>query len=345
VYLAELMSVHPLYRAAQRLSEEISQEERQQGQGGLFTPLGAWTARSLADISLGGYPYEAFHRDWMTWEAQLIGPPELEERGLPPDLEAEKRWRYRQIEWEEAQALAQVRAEEGRRLAAVREELVRERLVELTNAGLNVKLPPGEARQKAEEIRRQIWAEIEQAVSRERQASEARIAAQAERLAGESRRLKSQVDAELEGEARARRENRLLGGEGPREEMRRGVAGLYERLEANGAHDERPVAERGPTDLQEAEEARNRAFAAYQQTRRRQLQRLEESRAQLVRAMLADLRLATMRVAFEHNLRLTLVPPGSPTSVDLTPQVRTYLKAIWSGSISSQQDAEETARR
>lgn len=345
VYLAELMSVHPLYPAAQRLSEEISREEREQAQAGLFAPLGPWTARPLAGVILGGFPYAAFHRYWVAWEAQLVGPPEPQEAGLPPDLEAEKRWRYRQIELEEAQALAQVRAEESRRLAAVREELVRERLVELTNAGLNVRLPAGEARQKAEEIRGQIWAEIEEAVSRERQASEARVALQAQRLASQSRRLKAQVDAELEEEARARRESRLLGVEGPREEMRRGVAGLPGRPGVDSGRVERPGAEPDGTDLQEAEEARNRALAAYHEARRRQLQCLQECRVQLVRAMLADLRLATTRVAFEHNLRLTLVPPGSPTRVDLTSQVRRYLRTIWSGTMSSQHHAEETARR
>ncbi len=345
VYLAELLSAHPLYPAAQRLSEEISREEREQGQAAPLASLEPWTARPLAGLSLGEFPYEAFHRDWVAWEAQLVGPPESEQRGLPPDLEAEKRWRYRQIELEEVQALAQVRAEESRRLAAIREELVRERLVELTNAGLSVQLPPGEARQKAEEIRRQIWTDIEEAVSRERQASEARLALQAERLARQSQRLKTQVDAELEEEAQARRESRLLGVEGPREEMRRGVAGLLGHLGIDSGRLERSGAEPSPTDLQEAEQARNRAFAAYQEARRRQLRRLKESRAQLIRAMLADLRLATTRVAFEHNLRLTLVPPGSPTQVDLTSQVRRHLRTIWSGRTSLQPHAEETARR
>ena len=347
VYLAQLMSAHPLYPAAQRLAAEIGRLGR--------TPAPAVTAevgeRWTTPLFLGppplAFPQDAFLRDWQTWQTGLVIPAPPETAGLPPDLEAARDWRYRQIDLEQARKLAEARATESRRLAQFRDKLVRDRLEELTNAGLDLKVPPAEAPQREEETRRRIWDEIEAAVAREQaESAEKRLPAVQAQLDAETARRKAEVDAEVQAEARARRESALPTLVEPRQEMEQRVKRFANPPSTGGQPTQLPGMAPTATDLRAAEQARDQALAEYERTRQRQLQRLEESQAALIRSILADVRLAAMRAAFEDNLRLNLVPPGSPRGADLTDQVRRRVELIWSGrDLLSAGSVEETNHR
>jgi hypothetical protein len=232
----------------------------------------------------------------------------------------------------------------------------------LTNAGLNLAgtpatpgaeaaLEPGRqaaaaAAQEAEANQR-VWDQIEAAVAREEAESREKRLPQVEaQLATDAAQRKAQVDAEVQAEAKARQAQEIP----PTQEGRRELEGRLKQFVAAPHGPSRPesLASPAPTgaELRAAEQARAQALTAYEQTRQRQLQRLEASQAQLIHAILADVRLAAMRVAFEDNLRLDLVPPGEPRGIDLTNRVRKHLESIWTGrAVLSAGSAEESQRR
>lgn len=347
VYLAQLMSGHPLFPAAQRLAAEISRLE-QAAVPAIGSGVGeGWLSPLYLGPAPGVFPRDAFLRDWRTWQAGLLTPAPLETVGLPPDLEAAREWRYRQIELEQAAQMAQARAAESRVLARLRESLVRERMEELTNAGLDLSVPPAEAARREEEIHRRIWDQIEATVAREQaQAEQKRLPAIQARLDAETARRKAEVDAQVQAEARLRQESVLPELVEPRQRMEARVA----RFADLPFGPEQPAQLGGlapsVTDLATAERARDEALAHYQQTRLEQIQRLKRSQAALVRLILADVRLAAMRVAFQDNLRLSLVPPGSAFGANLTDRVSRRAQQIWSGRDRLfTGGAEETDRR
>ncbi len=341
------MCTHPLYPAARRLAAEIDRLER------VETPTVAaevgegWAPPVFASPALLAFPQDVFQRDWQAWDAGLVTATPLETAGLPPDLEAARDWRYREIDLEQARKLAQVRADESRRLAELRENLVRERLEELTNAGLDFSGLPAEARARGEEKRRQIWDQIEGATAREQaEYLHKRLPALQARLAAETARRKAEVDTAIQAETRVRHESAIPALLEPRHEMEQRMQRFTGAV--RGQEPPTSLPGMGPTaaDLRAAEEARDQAFTAYREARERQLQRLQESQVQLVRAIIADVRLAAMRVAFGDNLRLTLVPPGSPQGADLTDQVRRRVDSIWLGrKLLPAGSVEETQHR
>jgi hypothetical protein len=326
------MSAHPLWPAAQRLAAEIDRL------GGTAVPAVAgeagesWRTPIFVGPAPLAYPEDLFQRDWREWQTGLTMPAPVETAALPPDLEAARTWRYRQIDLEQARKLMEARATESRRLAQFREKLVRDHLEELTNAGLDMSVPRAETRQKGPEAAQKIWDRIEAAVAQQQaESTQKRLPAIEARLAAESRQRKAQVDADIQAEAQARRESEIPALVEPRQGFEQHMEQFAGRPHEEGRQEQ--VAGMAPPagDVRAAEQARAQARAEYEQARQRQLARLQQSQAELIRAILADVRLAAMRAAFEDNLRLDLVPPGSPRGADLTEKVRWRLELIWSG--------------
>lgn len=334
VYLAQLMPVHPLWPAAKRLAAELERLRRP------LLPMEisagwTWDTPTLLGPAPWAYPQTALRRDWLEWRQGLAAPVSTPDATLPADLQAARLWRYRQIELEQARRLLEAQSLESRRLAQFREQLVREHLDELTNAGLDLSVPPAEARQKGAETVERIWTHIEAMVARaEAESTQKRLPAVEAQLAEEARRRRAEVDAEIEAEAAARRERETP----PLVEPQRGFQQRLEKFVERSPEEPGPQQLAGTTpeagDLVAAQQAYYRAQAEYHQARQRQLTRLENSQARLVRAILADLRLAALRTAYEKNLRLSLVPPGSPQGADLTELVRRRLQQIWSAKDS-----------
>lgn len=334
MYLAQLMPVHPLWPAAKRLAAELERLRRP------LLPMEisagwTWDTPTLLGPAPWAYPQTALRRDWLEWRQGLAAPVSTPDATLPADLQAARLWRYRQIELEQARRLLEAQSLESRRLAQFREQLVREHLDELTNAGLDLSVPPAEARQKGAETVERIWTHIEAMVARaEAESTQKRLPAVEAQLAEEARRRRAEVDAEIEAEAAARRERETP----PLVEPQRGFQQRLEKFVERSPEEPGPQQLAGTTpeagDLVAAQQAYSRAQAEYHQARQRQLTRLENSQARLVRAILADLRLAALRTAYEKNLRLSLVPPGSPQGADLTELVRRRLQQIWSAKDS-----------
>ncbi|HEY3397486.1 MAG TPA: hypothetical protein VGM19_07510 [Armatimonadota bacterium] len=328
MYLAQLIPTHPLYPAYQRLTEQIARE--QAARPGPFPPMMGWQIPVLSGPELGAYPRASLQADLADWEAGLTLPPAYQPGVLPADLEASRRWRYRLLDLDDARQLEALQATESRRLAAVRERLVRDRLADLANAGGDLTVPAAEAQQRAEQERQAIWDEINKQLAQEQTASDAKIALAQEKLNADAVAARAAIDAEVKAEAATRQTNRLPALTTSRQEMQQKLRGLASSL----GPEARPAPLRGvaplPGSLEQSSAARAATLAAVDQARRQELQRLRDSQAQLLRSLLADVRLAALRVAFEQNLRLTLVPSGEPTGPDLTDQVRTNLQQMWS---------------
>ena len=347
MYLAELMAAHPLYPAARRLADDIS---RLSG-AGIPAIAGAagerWTTPLLAGPTPFDFPQNALESDWRDWEAGLVTLVPPADGTLPADLETARRWRDQQIDLEEARQRTVAEADESQKLAEFREKLVREHLAELTNAGLNLATPAAQAPgaeamgQQAQETAaaaareaetsKRVWDQIEAAVAQEAAASQQRLAQREAQVKIETAQRQAQVAAEVQAEAKARQAAEHPPTQAGRQEMEARMKEFAASPHQAGRP--APLAGAAPTgaEMRAAEQARAQALAAYEQTRQRQLQRLRESQAQLLRAILADVRLTAMRVAFEDNMRLDLVPPGEPRGRDLTDRVRRRLELIWTG--------------
>jgi len=167
----------------------------------------------------------------------------------------------------------------------------------------------------------------------EAQASQARVAAAQEKLAGESAAAKAKIDAEIAAEAAARRRQAQDSPEAGR--LREEMAEAVRDLTAQRGIGERTRQLAGippPGEVRESvAQAQGEVLGQYEATRRLQIERLRAGQAALMRAILADTRRAVMKVAFEDNLRLHLIPAGSPVGQNLTAQVHERVRAIWTG--------------
>jgi hypothetical protein len=332
VYLAELISLHPLYPAARRAGEEMDRlRSGELPEAPARMPLD-WEL-PLMSGELGMFPEGELRREYRAWVAGLKSPTVPATEGLPADLAASQQWRYMQVELATAQTLAEFRGRESQRLAQLRETLVRSRLTELTNAGIVTGVPPAQARETAAEQQAQIWQEIEEQTQAEQQESEHRIVAEKRRLETQARAQKAVIEREINQEAAARRraaqEIPELAG------LRAEMTGRMEEVVAAGGVGERArqVSGAAPpaTVRSSAEQAREEAFAEYEATRQRQLERLAEGQAATLRAIMQDMRRVVMMIAFRDNLRLHVIPAASPVGRDLTGEVRAKVQAVWAG--------------
>lgn len=328
MYLAQLISAHPLYSAVRRLGEEIERHRQ-------ATPLttgenisASWEAEGLSGPLPGDYPQQALREDWQAWESGLAAPETSEEGGLPEDLAASRDWRYQQIEADMANKLTRVRTEESRRQARLREQLVRGYLTELTNLGLG--RPPAQDPEQPTRRRQEIWADIQGRLRQEQVQSEARVALAGEQFEADACAKKAQVDAEVQAEAQARREIQMPALLGPQQEMQERVEELVGQSQAGGRQVEVLGAELPPGVQEESRQAREQILAEYEEARQRQLDRFIKSREKLLHDIWDDTRKAVLRVAFEQNLTIHLVPPGSARGRNLTTQVRRRVEEIWS---------------
>lgn len=282
----------------------------------------------MLTAGLGPFPTEALRREAELWRAGLEPPAVAPPVETPTDLQASRSWRYLRIEVEAARKLGELQNAESRALAERREELVRSRLTELTNLGL----PPDADEAQAAAKRAEIWAGIEAEMAAATQASQRRLLAKQQELAVEAAAAKAKVDRELEEEA-ARRQQRAESREAGilRGEMAEAVQALADQQGVQKRA--RQLTGLGPPAgiRESAVQAQEEVRGQYEATRRLQSERLRAGQAALMRGILADTRRAVMKVAFEDNLRLHLLPAGSPVGEDLTATVRERVRAIWAG--------------
>jgi hypothetical protein len=335
VYLAELIPAHPLYPAAQRLGEEISRLESGHPTAPNLAFPPPWTTPTLSGV-LGDFPEAQLREQWQGWQAGLQTPAALEPPGLPADLEASRRWRYLQVEADQARSLAQVRAQESQRLAQFREQLVRSRLTELSNAGLDLSPEPATGPAANNPQQAQIWKEIEDQVQAEQAKSQARIDAVQQTLAAEAEAKQAEIDRQIQAEAASRKQQAQdipeLGE--LRQDMSQALSDLVAR-DGMGPRTRQLAGVEFPSGArQSGEEAQRQSLAAFEQTRQLQLQRLLDGQGVLLSAIVADTRRAVAKVAFEQNLRVHLIPTGAPEGRDLTAQVGERVRALWSGQES-----------
>ena len=230
-----------------------------------------------------------------------------------------------------AQRLAAIEAEESQRLAQLRQSLVQKSLNELTNLGLDLSTPEAEVAAQVAAQRQAIWDRINGQLAQEQTASAARVALATEKLDAAAGVSRGQVEASLSEEAQRRVGKLAPLLEQPRSEMRRRLEDLVGALRPGGRPAQVLAGELEPGQIARAAQERERALQQVRATRERQLGRLVESRAGLLRGILDDTRRAVTLVAFEDNLRLHLLPAGQAQGPDLTGQVAERLRQVWTG--------------
>jgi hypothetical protein len=330
VYLAELLSAHPLYEEARSLGEEIAQLQSGSRPGFLWPA--PWSVPLLSG-GLGPFPEAALRGEAHNWRAGLETAVAVLPPGLPADLETSRQWRYLQIDAKRAHKLAALESAESARLATQREELVRSRLTELTNVGLDLSLPAPQRREEADRKQAAIWAEIEAEMAAETTASKAEVAAEGKALAVEAAAEKAKIEAEILAEAEARRRQAQTSPalQDLREDMNKAVEGLVAQ-DGVGERTKQLAGIPPPAGMRESgAQAQAQVLAQYEATRRLQIERLRAGQAALMLAILADTRRAVLKVAFEDNLRLHLIPTASPVGANLTAEVGERVRAIWTG--------------
>lgn len=331
VYVAQLVSEHPLYEQYRRLEQEIASL-----QVSCTVPAVPPVPLELGALFLPGpelprFPLEQFEHRRALWQATLLPErPVTTSTELAPDLVAELQWQRHQLERQEQRQIDVLEARENECVAELRAAAVRARQEALNNAGLNIKLPEREAQEAAEKERRRLWDEIEA------ETAAARAQAQ-ERIATETARIQAETEVamtEAERSVRQRVQKRLevfvkTGSETPRR-MSNAVVPPSPPVSAPGVSWQTatpPSGEFQPTlpPLLEAD----------RRTRLAQASRLALARAKLGADIFEATALAVERIAGLHDWRLYLPPEEPATGADMTERVRPELRRLFHPESSS----------
>lgn len=176
VFVAQLMSEHPLYGQLQRLEQEAA-ALRRLGSSPLTVPPPQAPLAELVLPALDGppMPLPDFAPRRTDWELgpSLLPPPAT--TYLAPDLLAELDWTRRRLDRETQQLLAEARSREELELSRRRAQAIRDRQEQYNNAALDLELNDDEAQAAAAERRLALQEEVELLMAAERVAAEERL--------------------------------------------------------------------------------------------------------------------------------------------------------------------------
>jgi len=326
VFVARLVTEHPLYEQYRRLEQEIAFLRQPCGGPALAPPVFvALGPLFLLPPEPPRFPLERFATDRQQWELTLLPETVATPAELAPDLAAELQWQTRMAErWARQQASnAQARAEAS--VAEARAAAVRARQEALNNAGLDLGAgdeAKAQAAWQAEHDR--IFAEIES------ETATARAAAN-ERLAQEVGRIQAQMRARIAGAEEDARQRMGLRSEilvNSGSENRTGMSKALVSPEAppavagvNWQPTVNPAAA-PPPDLAALS-------LADQRVRAEQAARLAATRADLARAIYQATALAVLRIAGVRHLEVYLPPEQPAAGRDLTEAFRPALRHVF----------------
>jgi hypothetical protein len=208
VYIARLLSEHPLYPQYQRLAQEIASLQKP-----CVLPTTPPVFLELGELFLPGpqpprFPLEQFELRRAEWRLTLVPVQPASLAALDADLLAELRWSKTQAEERASAQVMLLESREDARVAEVRAEAVRRHQEALNNVGLNLTATDREARDARDaaeqQERRRLWTEIEQEVAAARAAADQTMAASRQQIDDD---LQAQL-RDLEAEAWQRVEKR-----------------------------------------------------------------------------------------------------------------------------------------
>ncbi|MBU0607690.1 MAG: hypothetical protein KKI08_07365 [Armatimonadetes bacterium] len=325
VYVAQLLSEHPLYDQAQHLDQEIAALRRP-----LQPPAAPPLLLELGELFLPGpepprFPLEQFESQRHEWQLTLLPDRPAETTALAPDLAAELAWQRQTAEKEARTALLRLAAQADSRVAEARAAAVRARQEALNNAGLDLTNRTREAAAAAQRTRDQLWEEIEQETSRARAAAEAQLAEARRQVNDEMARRIAAATEDANSRMQKRMEIRLKSGSETKNRMSNTLMPPEPvRLEPGVAW------QPGQPPEPFARESSTRSVAAAdRQTREAQMARLAAARSHLQAQMYEAVALAVLRSAGIRGWDLRLPPDEPAEGPDLTERVRPDIRRVF----------------
>lgn len=325
VYVAQLMSEHPLYDQYRRLDLEIAALRR-----GCETPEVSPVFLELGELFLPGpeppeFPVARFAGRKAEWRLALLPDLPAPSTSLPADLAAELSWQQRRAERLASQQLARVIAREEECVARERAAAVRARQEALNNAGLDLTLNIREAREAGAQKRQQLWAEIEAETARAQTQAEARITAESQQIEGTLRRQMAAVEAEISARHENRAQISIKSGSELRSRMSNTLTPPDPLPPGEGAT-WRPTSELSTSRF---EPTLAPLIEADRRVRLAQAARLAAIRADLGADIFRATALAVLRSAGLKGWQIYLPPEERTVGRDLTEQIRPELKRMF----------------
>jgi len=333
VYVARLLSEHPLWDQVRRLDQEIASLRQSP-----VAPVAPPVFLELGELFLPGpepprFPLDRFQTERRRWELTLLPDRPAETRELAPDLAAELARERRTIELRARRELAEATSREQERVAERRAEAVRARQEAFNNAGLDLTARGREAIAAAQRTREALWAEIEQETSQAQAQAQARLAEVRRQIAHETEQRVASATADAWGRMQKRAEMAANSGSETRHHMSKGVTPLEPLEMAEGAQ-WRPSYVPG----EQLQPTIGPMAIAERRTREAQAARLSVARAQLLQQAYDGVARAVLRIGGAHNWDIQLPPDEPAVGSDMTEQVRSELRRMFHPERSQQEE-------
>ncbi|MGE5531743.1 MAG: hypothetical protein ACM3VW_06495 [Bacteroidota bacterium] len=331
VYVARLLSEHPLYPQYQRLGQEIASLRKP-----CVIPTTPPVFLELGELFLPGpqpprFPLEQFELRRAQWRLTLIPQEPAALAALDADVRAELRWAKIQAEEHAAAQLQRVQSTEDARVAEVRAAAVRAQQEALNNAGLKLTgsgdREAREARDAEEQQERQrLWAEIEQQVAAARTDADRAVAASRQQIDEDLRSQLRDLQAEASQRMEKRREIFVKSGSEIRTRMSKAMA-PPEPLALSQGLSWQPAA--APAISAGLSPDAAKLLQREQRRREAQATLLIARRADLAAQIERGVELAVRRVAALESIRLTVPPMEAAQGPDVTEALRPALRTMF----------------
>ena len=324
VYVARLLSEHPLWEQVRRLDQEIASLREPTS-----VPLAPPVFLELGELFLPGpepprFPLARFEADRRQWQLTLLPDRPAQTSELAPDLAAELARERRTAELRARREMAEATSREQERVAEKRAEAVRSRQEALNNAGLDLTAKGREAIAAAQRTREALWAEIEQETSQAQAQAEARLSEVRRRIAAETEQHVASATADAWARMQKRAEIAAKSGSETRNRMSKAVA-PPEALEMERAAAWQPTEVPGG----QLQPTVGPMLSADRRTREAQAARLAVGRAQLMQQAYDGVARAVLRIGGLHNWDIQLPPDEPIAGSDMTEQVRPELRRMF----------------
>lgn len=327
VYIARLLSEHPLYPQYQRLAQEIASLQKP-----CMLPTTPPVFLELGELFLPGprpprFPLEQFELRRAEWRLTLLPVPPTSLAALDEDLLAELRWSKTQAEERAAAQIRLLESQAQAQVADVRAEAVRRHQEALNNVGLDLTATDREAREArdaAEQVERQrLWAEIEQEVAAARTVSGRALAASQQQIEQDLQAQLKDLETDAWQRVEKRREIFVKSGSEIRTRMSKAMT-PPQPLSLSQGLSWQPTGAGGAiapevTGLLQREQRLRQAQAAL----------LIAKRADLAVQIERGVELAVRRVAGLESIRLTVPPLQAAKGSDLTESLRPTLRQMF----------------
>ena len=326
VYVARLITEHPLYPQYQRLGEEIASLRR-----GCSVPQVRPVFLELGELFLPPpdppvFPLREFEARHSQWQLTMLPDRPVTVATLEPDLQAELSWARAQAQQEAATQIEQMQAQQAACVAQVRAEAVKERQEAMSNAGLDMGIAEKDVPAAQDREQQRLRAEVEQAVAAAQVAADQRVSQGRQQIEEQMRGKIAAAEARISARMKRRTEIFVKSGSEMRTRLSKALVppeplamgtGLLWRPKAEVAAAKGP--EPAVTAMLQREQTLRGAQAAV----------LVARRADMAADLERGTELAVRRIAGLRGIRVHFPPTEAPAGADLTEQFRAGLRQMF----------------